>query len=121
MQPCLLREVKLTAQILPILEDIKNRLKVLNPARIILFGSYASGTPRTDSDIDLIVVLDKEGPNVNFRERMADTVAVRRLLADINRDVAMDVLVYNKSEWQTIQDSGSSFSKEILAKGVSLQ
>lgn len=111
----------MTAQQLPIFEAIKNRLKVLNPARIILFGSYASGTAKADSDIDLIVVLDKDGSNVSFRERMADTVAVRRLLADINRDIAMDVLVYNKSEWQTVQDSGSSFSKEILNKGVTLQ
>ena len=111
----------MTAQQLPIFENIKNRLSVLNPARIILFGSYASGTARADSDIDLIVVLDKEGSTGSFSERMADTVTVRRLLADINRDVAMDVLVYNKSEWQAVQNSGSSFSKEIRAKGVTLQ
>jgi len=111
----------LTAQTPPVIEEIKNRLKVLNPARIILFGSYANGTPRADSDIDLIVVLDKDGPRGDFSQRMADTVAVRRLLADINRDVAMDVLVYNKREWQTVQDSGSSFSKEILTQGISLQ
>ena len=111
----------MTAQQLPIIEDIKNRLKVLSPAKIILFGSYASGTSRVDSDIDLIVVLDKEGPSGNFKERMADTVAVRKLLADINRDVAMDILVYNKSEWQAVQNSDSPFSKEILAKGVTLQ
>ena len=75
----------MTAQQFPIFEEIKNRLQVLNPARIILFGSFASGTARADSDIDLIVVLDKEGSVGSFRERMADTVAVRKLLTDINR------------------------------------
>ena len=31
------------------------------PLKVLLFGSYAYGTPRDDSDIDLVVVLDKEG------------------------------------------------------------
>ncbi len=109
------------AQQLPVLNKIKNRLQVLNPVTIILFGSYASGKAKADSDIDLIVVLDKEGPTGSFRERMADTAAVRRLLADINREVALDVLVYNKREWQAVQNSGSSFSRELVEKGVTLQ
>ena len=40
------------------IEEIKSevlkRLKPLNPNKIILFGSYAYGTPHKDSDIDLI-------------------------------------------------------------------
>lgn len=31
------------------------------PERIILFGSYARGTPGPDSDVDLLVVMDVEG------------------------------------------------------------
>lgn len=31
------------------------------PERIILFGSYAYGQPRPDSDVDLLVVLPFEG------------------------------------------------------------
>lgn len=29
-------------------------------AKIILFGSYARGTPQTDSDVDLLVVLNEK-------------------------------------------------------------
>lgn len=32
-----------------------------NPERIILFGSYAYGTPHRGSDIDLLIVMDFEG------------------------------------------------------------
>ena len=32
-----------------------------HPERIILFGSYAYGTPGPDSDMDLLVVLPFEG------------------------------------------------------------
>jgi len=45
------------------------------------------------------VVLNKEESSGSFREKMTYTVAVRKLLADINRRVALDVLVYSKKEW----------------------
>jgi predicted nucleotidyltransferase len=37
---------------------IVERLKPLNPDKIILFGSYAYGTPNEDSDIDLFLLKD---------------------------------------------------------------
>ena len=37
---------------------IIERLKPLNPNKIILFGSYAYGTPNEDSDIDLFLLKD---------------------------------------------------------------
>ena len=36
--------------------EIVEKLKPLNPDKIILFGSYAYGTPNQDSDIDLFLV-----------------------------------------------------------------
>jgi predicted nucleotidyltransferase len=33
------------------------------PERVILFGSYATGTPTPDSDVDLLVILPFEGKN----------------------------------------------------------
>jgi len=39
-------------------EEIVERLKPLNPDKIILFGSYAYGTPNEDSDIDLFLLKD---------------------------------------------------------------
>jgi len=38
--------------------EIIERLKPLNPNKIILFGSYAYGTPTKDSDIDLFLLKD---------------------------------------------------------------
>lgn len=38
--------------------EIVERLKPLDPDKIILFGSYAYGTPNEDSDIDLFLVKD---------------------------------------------------------------
>ncbi len=36
--------------------DIVKKLKPLNPYQIILFGSYAYGTPTKDSDLDISVI-----------------------------------------------------------------
>jgi predicted nucleotidyltransferase len=38
--------------------EIVDRLKPLNPDKIILFGSYAYGTPNEESDIDLFLLKD---------------------------------------------------------------
>ena len=39
-------------------EEIVERLKPLDPDKIILFGSYAYGEPDEDSDIDLFLLKD---------------------------------------------------------------
>lgn len=41
----------------------------IRPKKIILFGSYANGNPREDSDID-IVVISEDFRNLNLRERL---------------------------------------------------
>lgn len=43
--------------------EIVERLMPLDPDKIILFGSYAYGTPNEDSDIDLFLVKDDLNPN----------------------------------------------------------
>lgn len=42
---------------------LKQVVSVLNPRRIILFGSRARGDARTDSDYDLVVVFDDNTPD----------------------------------------------------------
>jgi predicted nucleotidyltransferase len=33
-----------------------------HPNRVLLFGSYASGQPHADSDVDLLVIMPHKGP-----------------------------------------------------------
>ena len=48
------------AAVLETILDFEKALKLenVNAAKIILFGSYASGNYRSDSDIDLVVISD---------------------------------------------------------------
>ena len=48
-------------QILSVADKIAKQFR---PERIILFGSYAYGTPTEDSDVDFLVVMPFEGKGV---------------------------------------------------------
>lgn len=40
------------------MDNIVTSLKIFNPMKVILFGSFAYGIPTVNSDIDLLVVID---------------------------------------------------------------
>ena len=61
------------------------------PTKVILFGSYATGDAREDSDVDLLVV---ERKLVNKRDEM---VRLRRLLRPFR--IPVDVLVVSEEEF----------------------
>jgi predicted nucleotidyltransferase len=90
----------------------------LGPEKVIVFGSYARGGADRDGDIDLIVVLNSEAVPQSYRDRMMNRLAVRRALDSLNRDYALDVLVYTRPEWKCFRDSGSAFSREIVRRGI---
>ncbi len=94
--------------ILKIVEKIKKEYK---PRKIILFGSYAYGTPNRDSDIDLLIVKDT-------RERPIDRrVAVARIVSDSKRLIPFEPIVLTPKEVNERLKIGDQFIKEILQKG----
>jgi predicted nucleotidyltransferase len=69
-------------------EEIVERLKPLEPEKIILFGSYASGSPAEDSDIDLFIVKDVQPDSptsltLNARKRLRDLIYKYKIGFDI--------------------------------------
>lgn len=62
----------------------------MDPRQVILFGSHARGDAQPDSDVDLLVVLDRVDDARECR------VAARRLLADL--PFAKDILVAAATE-----------------------
>lgn len=63
--------VKTEREIKEIIRKYQQEIEKLGvrPQRMILFGSYAGGTPREDSDIDIIVIAD-DFKKMNLRERL---------------------------------------------------
>lgn len=102
------------------IQDIVSRLITLDPYRIVLFGSVASGTEESGSDIDLLVILDSEKISQTYEERMQSRLKVRKSLLAVNKHVPIDLIIYTKGEYELLQEYGSSFLFEIESTGKSL-
>lgn len=95
------------AETLP--EAVQRIVRALRPTQIVLFGSYASGTPTPDSDVDLLVVMET---NASSAER---SWAVSRLL--LPRPFPVDILVRTPQEIERALAQGDFFIREILTQG----
>ena len=99
--------VKTTREIDMIIREYKDELHKLGitTARIVLFGSYRNGTPREDSDIDLLVI-SNDFARMNLRERLELLgVAAGRVFEPIA------ALGYTPEE---IEEKEGTFIEEIL-------
>jgi predicted nucleotidyltransferase len=92
-------------------EILERLLTGYAPQKVILFGSYAYGNPRRDSDIDLLVIKETS-------ERFIDRwVTVRRVLSDPSRTIPLEVIVLTPQELSKRLDIGDQFLKEIIDQG----
>ena len=82
-----------------------------HPDKIILFGSYAYGTPDRDSDLDLLIIKETKDRPIDRR------VAVARILSDPKLLVPVEPLVLTPMEVDERLKIGDQFLKEIVAKG----
>ncbi|MDR0760376.1 MAG: nucleotidyltransferase domain-containing protein [Treponema sp.] len=100
-----------------ILEKLVVSLRASDPYRIILFGSYANGSPDENNDIDLMVILDNDHISRTYEERLNKKIYIRSLLCEINRKIPLDILVYSKEELNLIKKHGNYFIDEVERTG----
>src|SRR6266704_6132118 len=88
--------------------EVARRFK---PRKIILFGSYAYGSPTEDSDVDLLVIMSGKG-------RPQDkAIRIRRA---VEADFPMDLIVRTPAEMRQRLSWGDSFLQEVIQKGIAL-
>ena len=98
-----------------LIKSIAKKLKEKYKAeKIILFGSYAEGNPRKDSDIDLLIIKKTKARHIDR------AVLVRKILKDENRIVAIDPLVYTPDEINKRLELEDDFVKNMLDNGAVL-
>lgn len=107
-----------------LIESVKNEiienLRIINPVKVILFGSYAYGIPDQDSDIDLYVVTKEDFIPETFEENLQIKKKVYLALSNFRKKFASDILVHTLPIHHKFIESESSFSKEIMQKGIVL-
>ena len=96
------------SQIRQVSDEIARRFQ---PERIILFGSYAYGTPTEDSDVDLLVIMPFKGGDIPkaFEVRQA-----------VRAGFPMDLLVYTPDHIRQRIAMSDYFIIEITQKGKTL-
>jgi predicted nucleotidyltransferase len=83
-------------------------VREFHPHKIVLFGSYAYGTPTEDSDVDLLVIMPFE------RKRGRKSLEIRRR---VPADFPMDLIVRTPEFIAQRLEWGDCFTHEILSKG----
>ena len=81
--------------------------EVFHPDKIILFGSYAYGTPDEDSDVDLLVVMPA-------RNQLDQAYRIRRA---VRAPFPMDLIVRTPTRLRQRLREGESFLTEIISSG----
>lgn len=79
-----------------------------HPQKIVLFGSWAWGTPTEDSDVDLLVVLPFDGKPW----RMASAIRER-----IQARCPLDLLVWTPDQVQSRLAQNDSLMTDVLSRG----
>ncbi len=91
------------------IESLSKRIaREFQPERIILFGSYAYGTPRETSDVDLLVLMPFKGNGLNKALQM---------VTKLKPKFSVDLLVRTPKDLETRIKNNDWFLKEILKRG----
>ncbi|MGL5355971.1 MAG: nucleotidyltransferase domain-containing protein [Cetobacterium sp.] len=95
------------------IEEAKKRLiQEFHPKKIYIFGSYAWGTPNEDSDLDIMVILDK------CDDKILEMKKGLRALRGIG--FSKDLIVEGEMEFLNNAKQNHLIENEILDKGYLL-
>ena len=99
---------------------IVEELEPLGIERIILFGSFAYGSPTDDSDIDLLVVTSDNFIPKTFADKKVINLRVNNALSFLRDLYPLDIIVHTHPMHQAFLLLNSAFQREIVSKGIVL-
>jgi predicted nucleotidyltransferase len=99
-----------------IIQSLKYKLEEISPnATVILYGSEARGDAREDSDIDLLILLDKE--SLSLKEKQAITFPLYDI--EFESGVIISPKVFAKKFWDE-KLSITPFYHNVMKEGIIL-
>ena len=87
---------------------VQQIVEKFKPQKIILFGSYARGNPRPESDVDLLVVMDTPLREVQQAIQICQQIEYR---------FGLDLIVHTPKYLAERVKMGDSFLRDVIKEG----
>ncbi|MGD8405801.1 MAG: nucleotidyltransferase domain-containing protein [Anaerolineales bacterium] len=89
-------------------EVVRQIAEKFHPQKIILFGSYARGEPRPESDVDMLVIMDTP------LKESQQSLEIRRHLGVM---FGLDLIVYTPKRLEERVKMGDWFLRDVMEEG----
>lgn len=91
-------------------EIVRRLVAALSPRSIYLFGSHAGGLPRTDSDIDIMVIIEEKPTTIEHHQQ--GYASLRGI------GLPVELHITPRSRFERFSEVIGSLPHEILRKGI---
>ncbi|MCL0057045.1 nucleotidyltransferase domain-containing protein [Dehalococcoidia bacterium] len=82
------------------IDEVKRRIaEDFKPQKIILFGSYANGTPTEDSDLDLLIIKDSDLPTRIQNRKVRKILTGLKIPVDVMVKTACGLSILPEFSW----------------------
>ena len=87
---------------------VKQIVEKFKPQKIILFGSYAKGNPRPESDVDMLVVMDTQLKEIQQAIQICQQIEYR---------FGLDLIVHTPEYLAERMKMGDWFLRDVIKEG----
>lgn len=92
--------------------EIKSQANIIkkkfDPEKIILFGSYAQGSPTLESDVDLLVIVNTNNSTLKLSSEIA---------LSLDHSFPLDIIVRTPEQIEKRIQNGDFFLEDIISHG----
>lgn len=99
------------------LKQILEDLKPYQPEKVILYGSYAKGNPRRDSDIDLLIIKETDKEYFENIREVCQLLRPKKYYGTLKYIKGLDPIVLTPSQIRKRLSLGDFFVEDIIREG----